>query len=407
MKKGKKKAFTLVEVIVIIMIIGIIALIVTPIFLNVIGDSKKEAFIKSAEFYLDAVENSIMVDKLDNNMIDDGTYPIMNDGNVCIGNLEENVCDNRVLYVDASGRRPSKGYVTISGTDVIDTQMTIDNTKIVSKTPEILVIWEPLAVPVTNNNVTDGNVPNGEFSIGDEYIVEVKENTKYHFYIVSRNDINGNLIGKDDTETEVHSVNMIMYANINDEGVPVDSNDVTNRGLTSWNKDKRSDYSSNNGHLGPKYAMDYLHEITKDWDIDNIVLNYDDEGSYDGWGYGGIYTTVSEQTGKSLTEIKNKNGDIEATYENLKARLPMKRETNYWPKKAWLNNYTYWGEGEKQIYKSGISYDYEYSYWLLPSSSSSDYLNFAVFYNSSYGTTTNDYKGVRPVITVSVDDIAE
>ena len=198
-----------------------------------------------------------------------------------------------------------------------------------------------------------------------------------------------------------------MYANINNEGVPVDSNDVTNRGLTSWNKDNTSGYGGSNGYLGPKDAMDYLHEITKDWDVDNIFLNYNDEGNYAMWGYGGIYTTVSEQTGKSLTEIKHKNGDIGATYENLKARLPMRVETNYWTKKVWLNNYTYWGEGEKQIYRSDISDDYEYSYWLLSSFSTADYLNFAEFYNFSYGTLTSYYKGVRPVITVSVDDIAE
>jgi len=54
-----KKGFTLIELLAVIVILAIIALIATPIVLNIIEESKKNTTLRSAEMYLDAVELSV------------------------------------------------------------------------------------------------------------------------------------------------------------------------------------------------------------------------------------------------------------------------------------------------------------------------------------------------------------
>ena len=61
----KKKGFTLVELLAVIVILAIIALIATPIILNVINDAKKEAAKDSFYGYMDAIEKAIIVNDID------------------------------------------------------------------------------------------------------------------------------------------------------------------------------------------------------------------------------------------------------------------------------------------------------------------------------------------------------
>ena len=61
-----KKGFTLVELLAVIVILVIIALIATPIILNVINDAKKQAAKDSVYGYIDAIEKAIVMDQFDN-----------------------------------------------------------------------------------------------------------------------------------------------------------------------------------------------------------------------------------------------------------------------------------------------------------------------------------------------------
>ena len=54
-----KKGFTLIELLAVIVILAIIAVIATPIVLNIINESKENARLRSAEMYLNAVEQSV------------------------------------------------------------------------------------------------------------------------------------------------------------------------------------------------------------------------------------------------------------------------------------------------------------------------------------------------------------
>ena len=74
--KRKNKGFTLVELLAVIVILALIALIATPIILNVINDAKKQAAKDSAYGYMDAVEKYIVSSELEDKSIKDGTYSV-------------------------------------------------------------------------------------------------------------------------------------------------------------------------------------------------------------------------------------------------------------------------------------------------------------------------------------------
>ena len=61
----RNKGFTLIELLAVIVILAIIALIATPIILNIIMDSKEESNKRSIEMYAEALKNSIANYQLD------------------------------------------------------------------------------------------------------------------------------------------------------------------------------------------------------------------------------------------------------------------------------------------------------------------------------------------------------
>ena len=74
-----KKGFTLIELLAVIVILAIIALIATPIVLDIIEDSKNSSIKRSIELYADAVENSVAKAQLNGNVVPSGKY-ITEDG---------------------------------------------------------------------------------------------------------------------------------------------------------------------------------------------------------------------------------------------------------------------------------------------------------------------------------------
>ena len=75
-----KKAFTLIELLAVIVILAIIALIAVPIVLGVINDSKQSSYERSVELYGKAVQQAITKGELDNHQIKEANYKSSNDG---------------------------------------------------------------------------------------------------------------------------------------------------------------------------------------------------------------------------------------------------------------------------------------------------------------------------------------
>jgi prepilin-type N-terminal cleavage/methylation domain-containing protein len=114
-----KKGFTLIELLAVIVILAIIALIATPIVLNIINDTKESATLRSANFYLDAVEYAISTSILKGNLIEDGTYDILENGNICIGKFENDVCKGEILEIKVNGQKPNGDKITIKDGQIV------------------------------------------------------------------------------------------------------------------------------------------------------------------------------------------------------------------------------------------------------------------------------------------------
>ena len=103
----KKKGFTLIELLAVIIILAIIALIATPIILNVIEDAKKSAGQSEASMIMSGINNycatSAMKSQLDEteDICADGVTPDEVSEMVSIGNAE-------VLEVEYSNGKVTK-----------------------------------------------------------------------------------------------------------------------------------------------------------------------------------------------------------------------------------------------------------------------------------------------------------
>ena len=96
----KNKGFTLVELLAVIVILALIALIATPIILNVINDAKKQAAKDSAYGYMDAVEKYIVSSELEDKSIKDGTYSV-EDLNSMGVNVKGSTPDNGTIKIES------------------------------------------------------------------------------------------------------------------------------------------------------------------------------------------------------------------------------------------------------------------------------------------------------------------
>ena len=109
--KRKNKGFTLVELLAVIVILAIIALIATPIILNVINDAKKQAAKDSAYGYMDAVEKYIVSSELEDKSIQDRTYSVE---------------ELNSMGVSVKGSTPDNGNIEIKNSSVKSYDIGID-----------------------------------------------------------------------------------------------------------------------------------------------------------------------------------------------------------------------------------------------------------------------------------------
>ena len=96
-----KKGFTLIELLAVIVILAIIALIATPIILNMIENAKKGAAKDSAYGYIDAIEkNNALAD------VNENYLKIVDGVNISVSNINEKV--------NVKGSKPTSGEITIT-----------------------------------------------------------------------------------------------------------------------------------------------------------------------------------------------------------------------------------------------------------------------------------------------------
>ena len=122
----KNKGFTLIELLAVIVILAIIALIATPIVINMIGNSKESADERSSELYLDAVEQAVARKNL-TEKFSPSTCEIQSDGNL--------KCDgDTLLEVQVENTKPTSGTITFEKGKIIGYNFTLgskENLKLV------------------------------------------------------------------------------------------------------------------------------------------------------------------------------------------------------------------------------------------------------------------------------------
>ena len=151
-----KKGFTLIELLAVMVILAVVALIATPIVLNVIDESKRGAAINSAYAYIDALrlqntvaELNTKYDKYETGEYDineisldnlSGTKPtegiiVMEDGKIiegtylCINNYNLIYEEGSFSISEEACKKPAKTYETIIMLDVARRYYTVDEIK--------------------------------------------------------------------------------------------------------------------------------------------------------------------------------------------------------------------------------------------------------------------------------------
>jgi len=390
-----KKGFTLIELLAVIVILAIIALIATPIVLNIIAKSKESAQLRSAEMYIKGLETSIATSTLNNKKVPDKEYSILPDGNICLVEPTNNTCsDDDTLKVEMNGEKPKSGTVTVLNGKITDIELTYKNKKSIVKQDGNLVYGKK----EEKLGGICAYVSGTEKTAGAKYKCKVKEQMEteykdgYTFYVLTT--------PKEGDTT----INLIMDQNINSDGTPAGRAVVSQEtnpskySTVAWISD--SDYGCEGtfcakNDKGPVTAMKFLYNATKDWvNVDPLYYTYKDreiQKNNDGEGYISFISTngVAEITPLSGDPIKIGTSDIP-----LRARMPICSNDE---------NIT------EVTSKTNAPYLYDN---LDPSAGANGYWNLSSSYKLVYdlnylGPGRLDpffysYDGVRPVITLEL-----
>ena len=181
----KKNAFTLIELLAVIVILAIIALIAVPVVLGIINDSKISSDEQSVELYVDTVKKAITRKQLSNSNFNPDKCKIQDNGNLECFKDEISL---GITEIDMEGKKPEKGTVIIEKNKISIKDIKY-NGKIYYKESFVTLISD-----------VDGN---GQISIGDKYTYEVNNVDTFNFYVLS---------------IENDKVNLIMDRNICEDG---------------------------------------------------------------------------------------------------------------------------------------------------------------------------------------------
>ena len=107
--KNNSKGFTLIELLAVILILAVIALIATPIILNLIDKARQGAAESSAYAYIEAAEKAAVVHLMNNSKVKiTGDCTVAETKLTCSSATPESV----VLTLDVKGDIPKTGTVT-------------------------------------------------------------------------------------------------------------------------------------------------------------------------------------------------------------------------------------------------------------------------------------------------------
>ena len=361
-----KKGFTLIELLAVIVILAIIALIATPIVLDIIEDSKNSSIKRSIELYADAVENSVAKAQLNGSVVPSGKYTTTDGKTLTNGNTTikvdydgaKTVCD---VYIS------SEGTVSLKKCNVSDKTIEYTYGNKIYENGD--VVYFDVTTGKTCNNYTEENSNTGYNGIsGTE-----NQNGCLKFYAF-------NDFGSD-------KLNLIL--------------DHNTTAVVAWN-------SSGSNTSGPNEVLEQLKSDTSSWKGTITPSNYTMDQLTQG---SKAYYTIDYRdykarliTAQEIAQITGNTTFNETTaspndwyYFDTKSQTKSTTGFNY----GWLYDRTH---KSCTIYGcSNISDVETKGYWTASSLADVDFV--AWFVGSGGNVTSNiisysDHYGVRPVITV-------
>ena len=257
-----KRGFTLIELMAVIVVLGVLATISIISVDKIIKENKEETYKAQIATIEDAARTWGVkhIKELPDNEGEAISVPLLyfkNEGIISkdFKNSKTNKPFNDDLYVNISYEGGKYKYEVAEesglGTNV--------NPKlIVGKYIKLDILCKAVTTSTT------GNVPNGSFNYGDEYVCNLGDNEAKTFFVL---------------ETNGDNVSLIMNANVDSNGKAITpSNIPTNKGLVAWVT--RDDYlavggtesgwnencpNCGNSNLGPITAEAALKANTKTW----------------------------------------------------------------------------------------------------------------------------------------------
>lgn len=351
-KKEKNKAFTLIELLAVIVILAVIALIATPIVLNIIEKAKKSAFLDSAYGMLETAKLEYTEGLLE------GTS----------GNKTYNYPFEDLNF---NGSKPNGGSIVVDANG--NTAIAIHNNKWCAKKETDESSVKIIAYNETTCKI--GNLPSNPtestFNIGDEVIFDPGDGININWNVLEDN---GN------------TVTLILNHNL---GEPV-----------AWQ-------ISNRNSDGPLTALETLNLRTESWNHVPAIDNYEYINNVDGTTYDNGYQKVKIVNG--VATITKKDGTITTVAGTSRARLITGQEA------AKIMNTVDWDQGV-QIDKKAPAWLFNqlstanglHAYWTLSTYPKNELYVWHVTYEGSLHAFDAGYStnyGIRPVIHISKSEL--
>jgi len=350
-----KKAFTLVELMGVITILGLISLLIAPTIVNQIRNSKDkidEVTLKliysATDLYLDSKENeypknkgSIYCLKL-GDLVDNGklSSPVLNSNG-------DEISLDRIIAVNVTNN--NYNYSMPSSCEY---NQTYQNGVMVS---------------------TNSCIEEGKCEPGTEVSVDVNYTDTYNFYVLN-----------DDSS----EITLIMDRNLGDRVVwasKADYNDDTNYG------------TNGNNNKGPITALNYLNNQTADWTNIDVIESYTYNNNLNGTTNTSGYQKLEIKNGKAT--LKNQDGSETNELEGVsRARLLTYEEVedSKLTNSGAIATYLYGNLSSSNTIES------PYGHWLLTTSPELSRYTRVMYYGGT-GLDSVDFDGpygVRPVITL-------
>ena len=284
----RKNAFTLIELLAVIVVLAIIALIATPIVMNTIKNAKKGAAERTVDNYIKQVETAVAEAKLEKNSVPNGTYVIDEEGNLLVPSLP-----NGKLEIDMSGNKPTSGTLKIKNGGVSKEEITMTVGDYDVKYNQEKNKYETTKKRSTSVTYKNGqevyfNVDNGTKCTSSEAVSTTGTKSGcMKFYVFNDN-------GGD-------TVNLIL--------------DHNTTALVAWNNTYTDDSGSKINAKGPQDVLDALKTDTDEWQGTITPSNY-----------------TMDQTGETS------NAKYTIDYSGYKARLITAQEI------ATITDYSEWNE---------------------------------------------------------------